>query len=130
WHSASPQLGQGANMALLDAWALAQGLREGKSLQEGLRMAVKWRSDHVLLYQWVTAFFTPLFQSGEAWPAMIRDRITAPLSRYWPAKQIQTLLLSGLFGAPLQQLGLSVPDYSALAASAKMASRASALDQS
>ena len=28
WHSASPQLGQGANMALLDAWSLARGLAE------------------------------------------------------------------------------------------------------
>ena len=130
WHSASPQLGQGANMALLDAWALSQGLKEGHSLQEGLRMAAKWRSDHVQLYQWVTAFFTPLFQSDHAWPAIIRDRITAPLSRYWPAKQIQTMLLSGLFGAPLQQLGLEVPDYSVFSTAANIASRASALDQS
>ena len=34
WHSASPQLGQGANMALLDAWGIARALREGGSINE------------------------------------------------------------------------------------------------
>jgi len=130
WHSASPQLGQGANMALLDAWALSRGIADGRTVQEGLRLAASWRSDHVQLYQIITAFFTPLFQSESGLPAAIRDRITAPLSRYWPTKKIQSLLVGGLFGAPLQQLGLDMPDYSSLASAAKIASRASADDQS
>lgn len=122
WHSASPQLGQGANMALLDAWALAAGLREGHSVAEGIRLTTRWRREHVALYQFVTAAFTPMFQSDLAlWP-WLRDRMMAPLSRFGPVARIQAQLMSGLFGWPLQTLGLDLPDYSALAAA--MAARA------
>ena len=115
WHSASPQLGQGANMALLDAWSLARGLEEGRTLAEKLRLAVAWRRDHVWLYQWVTALFTPLYQSDTAWHPALRDRLLAPVSRIWPASRIQAQLMSGLFGFPLAPLGLAPPDYSAIA---------------
>ncbi len=118
WHSASPQLGQGANMALLDAWSLARGLEEGRTLGEKLRLAVSWRRDHVWLYQWVTALFTPLYQSSTRWHPMLRDRLLAPLSKSWPTSKIQAQLMSGLFGFPLAPLGLSLPDYEALSASA------------
>ena len=128
WHSASPQLGQGANMALLDAWGLAAGLREGRTLAEGLRLSARWRRDHVALYQVVTAAFTPLFQSDAShWP-WLRDRVMAPLSRIGPVARIQAQLMSGLFGWPLPILGLGMPDYSVIAAS--MAARASSLPQS
>lgn len=122
WHSASPQLGQGANMALLDAWSLARGLAEGRTLNEKLRLAVGWRRDHVLLYQWVTALFTPLYQSSKSRYPAIRDRLLAPVSRIWPASAIQAQLMSGLFGFPLAPLGLSLPDYSALVEEAAIAS--------
>lgn len=118
WHSASPQLGQGANMALLDAWSLAQGIKHGRTLEEKLRLAISWRRDHVWLYQWVTALFTPLYQSNTSWHPMLRDRLLAPLSKTWPATRIQAQLMSGLFGYPLASLGLSVPDYEALEAKA------------
>ncbi len=114
WHSASPQLGQGANMALLDAWSLRRGLAEGRTLAEALRLATSWRRDHVDIYQWVTAFFTPLYQSDGAIEPWLRDRILAPLSQIWPISRIQALLMSGMFGWPLASLGLPPPDYSAL----------------
>ncbi len=117
WHSASPQLGQGANMALLDAWSLARGLGEGRSLDEKLRLAVSWRRDHVWLYQWVTKLFTPLYQSNTAWHPALRDWMLAPLSQIWPTSKIQAQLMSGLFGFPLPSLGLKIPDYEALSAS-------------
>lgn len=116
-HSASPQLGQGANMALLDAWSLAQGLAEGRTLDEKLRLAASWRRDHVWLYQWVTKLFTPLYQSDSRFLPMLRDRLLAPLSRRWPAAGVQAQLMSGLFGFPLAPLGLTPPDYDALSAS-------------
>lgn len=134
WHSASPQLGQGANMALLDAWALARGLAEGRTLGEKLRLAVAWRRDHVWLYQWVTALFTPLYQSEAGWHAALRDRLLAPVSKLWPASAIQAQLMSGLFSFPLAPLGLTPPDYSALAGSAPVdsaiASRTAAMASS
>ena len=118
WHSASPQLGQGANMALLDAWGLVQGMAHGRTLREKLELAVSWRHDHVWLYQWVTKLFTPLYQSNTAWHPAVRDRIMAPLSQVWPISKIQAQLMSGLFGFPLPPLGLIIPDYEALASSA------------
>ncbi|MHA7819096.1 MAG: FAD-dependent oxidoreductase [Erythrobacter sp.] len=117
WHSASPQLGQGANMALLDAWGLARGLEHGRTLAEALRLAHGWRHDHVWLYQWVTKLFTPLYQSDKSWHASLRDRCLAPLSQIWPTSVIQAQLMSGLFGFPLAPLGLAPPDYEALSAS-------------
>jgi len=133
WHSASPQLGQGANMALLDAWSLARGLSEGRTLNDKLRLAVGWRRDHVWLYQWITKLFTPLYQSNTSWHPALRDRLLAPLSRIWPTSKIQAQLMSGLFGFPLAPLGLNLPDYEALSASAsdsRMRATASSLSHS
>ncbi|MBO9497964.1 MAG: FAD-dependent monooxygenase [Novosphingobium sp.] len=115
WHSASPQLGQGANMALLDAWALAQGLAQPGPLERRLGHAIALRRGHVRLYQWLTALFTPLYQSDAALPAIFRDRILAPVSRIPPADRIQGLLVGGLAGSPLDRLGLAMPDYAGLA---------------
>lgn len=103
-------------MALLDAWALALGLAEGRSLAEALRIAAGRRAGHVRLYQWLTAAFTPMYQSSAAMPAAIRDRVLAPLSRVWPGPTVQGWMVTGLFGAPLGELGLRLPDYEALGA--------------
>ncbi len=119
WHSASPQLGQGANMALLDAWALAAALGGGGGLQGRLVRAIRLRRAHVRLYQWLTALFTPLYQSDGALPALLRDRLLAPVSRIGPAGAVQALLVGGLAGGPLRRLGLEMPDYPALARQAQ-----------
>lgn len=116
WHSASPQLGQGANMALLDAWALAQGLAQSGPLDRQLAHAIGLRRGHVRLYQWLTALFTPLYQSDAGLPALLRDHVLAPLSRIPPANRIQGLLVGGLAGAPLSRLGLDMPEYARLGA--------------
>lgn len=107
WHTASPQLGQGANMALLDAWAVAEAARLTRDPRAIPALAVQLRAWHVTLYQWATAFFTPLYQSNAAFPAWLRDTLLAPASRHWPGKQIQALLMSGLAGNPLPRLGLT-----------------------
>jgi 2-polyprenyl-6-methoxyphenol hydroxylase-like FAD-dependent oxidoreductase len=106
WHSASPQLGQGANMALLDAWALARGLEHAESVEEGVRHGIRLRRRHVLTYQWLTALFTPVYQSDSRLLPLIRDRLVGPLSKLWPATAIQASMVSGLVGNPLRPLGL------------------------
>ncbi len=109
WHSASPQLGQGANMALLDAWALAKALGGEGSLDTRLAAAVALRRSHVQLYQWLTALFTPAYQSDSVWPALIRDLVLAPLSRVPPGPSVQANMVAGLTGSPLKRLGLRPP---------------------
>ena len=106
WHSASPQLGQGANMALLDAWALAKALREEEALETALRRTVALRRSHVRLYQALSALFTPAYQSDSRILPWIRDRIVPPFGRLWPATRIQAEMVAGTFGGPLERLGL------------------------
>jgi len=106
WHSASPQLGQGANMALLDAYALAIGLAREESVDRSLEQAVAMRRRHVLLYQWLTALFTPVYQSDSKILPFVRDRLVGPLSKLWPATWIQAAMVSGLIGNPLRPLGI------------------------
>lgn len=106
WHSASPQLGQGANMALLDAWALARALAAPGPLDDRLARAVAMRRRHVRLYQALTALFTPVYQSDSRLVPLLRDRLIGPLSKLWPATWIQAALVSGLVGDPLSPLGL------------------------
>jgi salicylate hydroxylase len=106
WHSASPQLGQGANMALLDAFALALALRRSDDLQAAFVQAIALRRRHVRLYQALSWLFTPVYQSDSRLLPMVRDRIVGPLSTLWPADRIQAAMVSGLVGGPLAPLGL------------------------
>ncbi len=106
WRSASPQLGQGANMALLDAYALALALRGAPDVAVALARAVGLRRRHVALYQAMSALFTPVYQSdGRALP-FLRDRVVGPLARVPPAPRVLAAMVSGLVGAPLRPLGL------------------------
>ncbi|MBB3909432.1 FAD-dependent oxidoreductase [Sphingomonas desiccabilis] len=106
WHSASPQLGQGANMALLDAWALRQGLRGAATVEAGLVRTVAMRQRHVALYQALTALLTPVYQSDSRVIPALRDRLVAPLSRLPLVEGIQAALVAGLVGRPLAKLAL------------------------
>lgn len=111
WHSASPQLGQGANMALLDAWALAKALSEHRDIARALAEAIALRRRHVGLYQALTWLFTPVYQSDSQLLPFVRDRLAGPLSKLWPATAIQASMVSGLIGDPLGTLDLE--EYSA-----------------
>lgn len=106
WHSASPQLGQGANMALLDAWALAVALEAAEAVAPGLKRAVAMRRGHVRLYQALTALFTPVYQSDSRVLPVLRDTLVGPMSKLWPATWIQAAMVSGLIGDPLRRCGL------------------------
>ncbi len=131
WHAASPQLGQGANMALLDAYGLALAFEREDDLRNALEEFLKLRQGHVRLYQWLTWAFTPPFQSDAAWPAVFRDLFMAPGSRIPPGPRMKAATLSGLAGSPLAKLGLAAPDYVSLAASASsIFARASSVPQS
>jgi 2-polyprenyl-6-methoxyphenol hydroxylase-like FAD-dependent oxidoreductase len=107
WHSTSPQLGQGANMALLDAWALALGLRGAAGVEAGLRRAVGLRRGHVRLYQTMSWLFTPVYQSDGRLVPLLRDKVAGPLSRLWPAPPLLAATVAGLIGSPLGRLGLA-----------------------
>jgi 2-polyprenyl-6-methoxyphenol hydroxylase-like FAD-dependent oxidoreductase len=98
-HRASPQLGQGANMALLDALALARALAHAPH-DPGPAYA-RMRRWHVRLYQALSAAFTPQYQSDSRVLPLLRDRVLMPVSRLWPVPRILTALVGGDLIPPL-----------------------------
>ncbi len=106
WHAASPQLGQGANMALLDAFALAHALGHKTDVRDALNDYAKMRALHVRLFQMMSFLFTPVYQSNSRILPLVRDWFAAPVSRVWPAPQVLAAMVSGGLGAPLWRLGL------------------------
>jgi len=106
WHAASPQLGQGANMALLDAWALAQALKTAPDMSDALAEFLRLRRTHVRLYQIMTWLFTPVYQGDSTVLPWLRDWLAAPISKIWPAPPLLAAMVSGSIGAPLKRLGL------------------------
>ncbi len=101
WHCASPQLGQGANMALLDAFALTKALETHHDLAEALGVYARMRRWHIRLYQAASWLFTPAYQSDGAVVSGLRDWVLAPLSRIWPGPPVLSSLVSGTMGGPL-----------------------------
>ena len=106
WHATSPQLGQGANMALLDAWALSEALRTEPDIPGALMRFRKLRSGHIRAYQSMSWMFTPVYQGDSRWLPFVRDWLAAPVSRIWPAPQILAAMVAGIIGFPLKTLGL------------------------
>lgn len=99
-HRTSPQLGQGANMALLDALALARALAQAP-LADALPLFARMRRGHLRIYQAMSRFLTPQYQSDSAAVAVLRDRVVSPLARIWPAPRIMGAIASGLIVPPL-----------------------------
>ena len=97
----SPQLGQGANMALLDSLALVHALDSSKPLSDSLRNYARMRYWHVRLFQWASATFTPFYQSDSRILPIVRDWLAAPASRLPIADTILARLVSGMTTAAL-----------------------------
>jgi 2-polyprenyl-6-methoxyphenol hydroxylase-like FAD-dependent oxidoreductase len=72
-HATSPQLGQGANNALLDALALADALDATGDVAQALASYAHIRRRHVRFYQLASAAMTPFFQSDSRVLADLRD---------------------------------------------------------
>lgn len=102
-HRASPQLGQGANMALLDAQALACALdvAEGNAALALYARARRW---HVMTYQMMSAVFTPQYQSDSRWLPTLRDRVLYPLSQVPPGPRVLTAIVCGTMLPPIGRL--------------------------
>jgi len=62
-HAMSPQLGQGTNLALMDASALNAALTTDAPLSVALERYSRVRQAHIDFYQFASRWLTPLFQS-------------------------------------------------------------------
>ena len=95
-HSMSPQLGQGVNLALLDAAALSDALEGAASVGEALRVFDGARRRGTAFYQRASRWLTPVFQSGcepLAWP---RDALLGGGCRFGPTRRQALLALAGV----------------------------------
>lgn len=103
-HATSPQLGQGANLALLDAVALADELtaaaatasRPTEIVERGLAAYSANRLRHLQYYQFATRALTPFFQSDSRVLGWLRDRLF-PTSRWFgPLRRRMVRTMTGI----------------------------------
>jgi salicylate hydroxylase len=100
-HSTSPQLGQGANMALIDVAALATALAAQPALDRALADYARRRRLHVRLYQGLSRAFTPFYQSDSIVLPFVRDWLVASTSRFPGVPKLLAKTVAGLIGNPL-----------------------------
>jgi 2-polyprenyl-6-methoxyphenol hydroxylase-like FAD-dependent oxidoreductase len=112
-HSTSPQLGQGANMALLDAAALAHALGGATSVETALERYARSRRRHVRVFQALSSVFTPFYQSDSRFLPFVRDRLVATLANIPPAPQVLASMVAGTAVDPFRLAGLTEVDWDA-----------------
>jgi 2-polyprenyl-6-methoxyphenol hydroxylase-like FAD-dependent oxidoreductase len=115
-HAMSPQLGQGVNMALMDALALRDALRSGDSTEEALVLYERERQAHAHIYQFWSRWLTPLFQSERDMAAWLRDLTFIPMARLPISRGQMLRVLTGTQKGWFGQLRLSVEFLDALGA--------------
>lgn len=110
-HSMSPQLGQGANIALVDAAALADALEAHDDVKSALAAYSRVRKQPLAYYQWATRFLTPFFQSERRILGQLRDLFMGPMCRlpFSRDKMVRTMcgLERGLIAPPLPMPSLT-----------------------
>ncbi len=94
-HGTSPQLGQGANLGLLDAHALGRSLAEANDLSQAMDLFVRRRGPPSRFYRNASHLLTPFFQSDHEWLAIPRD---LALSRACQVPVVRPMLTSALAG--------------------------------
>ncbi len=99
-HSTSPQLGQGVNMGLLDAWSLTQALSSHADLADALSAYAAARRWHVRLYQALSMGFTPFYQADGRILPWIRDHVLGKVSRLPLSPRLLAATVSGLLLDP------------------------------
>jgi 2-polyprenyl-6-methoxyphenol hydroxylase-like FAD-dependent oxidoreductase len=99
-HATSPQLGQGANMALLDAAALAEAVAGHAEVPDMLAAYARKRRFHVRLYQALSRIFTPFYQSDSTLLPALRDLMIPVMSRPRVLQRLLATVVAGRLGLP------------------------------
>ena len=94
-HAMSPQLGQGANMALQDAVTLMESLDLHDSLLEALARFTRLRRRHLAAYHRWSRWLTPIFQSQHDGLARVRDIAFRPSGKLPGARGHMLRVLAG-----------------------------------
>lgn len=95
-HCTSPQLGQGANMALIDAMVLDECLSKYDVLQQALKAYSKRRKTQLYFYQAASRWLTPFFQSDSKVFPWLRDLVFGLMCRTPVIKTEMLRTMAGL----------------------------------
>ena len=95
-HGTSPQLGQGANLALVDAWTLAHALARQTDVDRALAGYERMRRGHVGYYQLASRWLTPFFQSHNRALGALRDAFMGPFCHLSATGDMMVTTLSGV----------------------------------
>jgi 2-polyprenyl-6-methoxyphenol hydroxylase-like FAD-dependent oxidoreductase len=100
-HGTSPQLGQGANLALIDAIVLAGALDDMPDIDAALALYERRRRPHVRYYQLASRLLTPFFQSDHSALGWVRDLLLGPLGKLPLFDHVMRTTLAGTRKFPL-----------------------------
>lgn len=107
-HAMSPQLGQGTNLALMDAWILARCIEAAGEVPTALERYSDLRRAHLRYYGAASRWMTPFFQSRLTPLAWGRDLFMRPATRVPP---VRNLMLATLVGAKTGIFGRLPDDH-------------------
>ncbi len=96
----SPHLGQGANLALVDAWVLARCLDSAASLEMALAEYDRARRAQLRYYGAVTFALSPFFQSQGTVLGLGRDIGLPLISKVRPLRRFMVKTMAGLVQQP------------------------------
>jgi 2-polyprenyl-6-methoxyphenol hydroxylase-like FAD-dependent oxidoreductase len=94
-------LGQGANLALIDATTLAHCLRAHRDSDAALALYQRLRASHTAFYRYASRALTPAFQSDGVLVPWLRDALLAPISRLPGGRYLSSTTLGGVRKFPL-----------------------------
>jgi 2-polyprenyl-6-methoxyphenol hydroxylase-like FAD-dependent oxidoreductase len=120
-HATSPQLGQGTNLALLDAVVLADSLAQASSVPQALERYTLQRRRHLHFYGQASRWLTPLFQSDLRVLPWLRDTFMNIASSLPVAGSLTRQVLVGVRQGWLSREALDLargPDPAAVARTA------------
>ena len=95
-HAMSPHLGQGVNLALIDAWELAAALAAAPTVAQALPVYADCRRAQLRYYALVTFALSPFFQSRGAAFGLLRDVALPTLTRIPPMRRHMAATAAGL----------------------------------
>ena len=103
-HSIHPIAGQGLNLGLKDAAALAEVLADARRRGEDigspgvLERYARWRRLDRAAFAWATEFFVRVYDSNTPLLRAARTRVTGAMNRFIPLKRLMMLEAGGLTG--------------------------------
>jgi 2-polyprenyl-6-methoxyphenol hydroxylase-like FAD-dependent oxidoreductase len=105
-HAMFPHLGQGINLALIDAFTFAHCTHAADTFPDAARLYTTLRKNHIRLYSKITYLLSPFFQSRGFIKAAARNIFLPLMPKFPPLKKPMLQTMSGtratLLGKPFQ----------------------------